>query len=354
LEFIGQILFLLVPQIFIKSKMNNKTSSSRGFTLVELLVVIAIIGILIGMLLPAVQMVREAARRVQCANNMRQISLALFNYESAHMQFPSAGQAKRGGSGSNAGQNVFFSDQGELESFNNAAPSVQAYILPFVEQNNVASLFNLRYRYDIDPSLPQAPTNQQAAMTPLELYLCPSTGRSSRQDVEGYGFTDYSAPVTVRPGLSGDPNQLRFKCVLNGDSKRRIASITDGTSNTIAMAEDAGRADVATGGFMVIKTETMDDGTTANRRSWAWADPDNAFNVDKLVNNSASPRGGPPGCTWDIVNCGPNEETFSFHPAGANVALADGSVHFINANVDAQTFAALMSKNGGEVVSIVN
>jgi prepilin-type processing-associated H-X9-DG protein len=154
--------------------------------------------------------------------------------------------------------------------------------------------------------------------------------------------------------LSGDPDQPRFKCVLNGDSKRRIGSISDGTSNTIAMAEDAGRADVDTGGFMIIKTETMDDGTSADRRSWAWADPDNAFNVDKLVNNNQSPRGGPPGCTWDIVNCGPNEETFSFHPGGANAALADGSVHFISADVNSVVFAALMSKDGGEVVSVLD
>jgi len=332
--------------------MKTPYSKPRGFTLVELLVVIAIIGILIGMLLPAVQAVREAARRTECANNIRQIGLSLFNYESAHMQFPSAGQAKRGGTGTNSGQNVFFTSLGVLESFDNAAPSVQAYILPFIEQNNVAVLFDLRYRYDIDPSLPEAPTNQQAAKNEIGVFICPSTARGSNADDEGYGFTDYSAPVTVAPGLSGDTNQGRFKCVLNGDSQRRIGSITDGTSNTIAMAEDAGRADVPTGGFMIIKTETMDDGTSADRRSWAWADPDNAYNVDKLVNNSQFPVGGPPGCTWDIVNCGPNEETFSFHPGGANVALADGSVHFINADVSAPVFAALMSKNGGEVVSI--
>ena len=329
-----------------------KTSLRRGFTLVELLVVIAIIGILIGMLLPAVQQVREAARRTQCANNMRQVGLALFNYESAHMKFPSAGQAKRGGSGENSGQNVFFTNRGVLESFNNAAPSVQSYILPFIEQNAVASLFDLQYRYDVEPSAGVANTNQEAAQTPIPGYICPSTGRNSLVDSQGYGFTDYSAPVTVAPGLSGDPNQGRFKCVLNGDSRRRIGSITDGTSNTIAMAEDAGRADIETGGYMVIKTEAMDDGTSADRRSWAWADPDNAFNVDKLVNNTQSPVGGTEDCPWGDVNCGPNEETFSFHPGGANASLADGSVHFVDANVSGQVFAALMSKNGGEVISI--
>jgi prepilin-type N-terminal cleavage/methylation domain-containing protein/prepilin-type processing-associated H-X9-DG protein len=333
--------------------MNKKnTNPSQGFTLVELLVVIAIIGILIGMLLPAVQQVREAARRTTCANNMRQMGLAIHNYESAHMQFPSAGQAKRGGTGPNAGQNVFFTNRQNLESFADASHSVQTYILPFIEQNNVYQLFNLRYRYDISPDGPEAPTNQQAAKFSIGTYLCPSTQRASLVDAEGYGFTDYSAPVTVRPGLSGDPNQPRYKCALNGDSSRRIGSITDGTSNTVAIAEDAGRFDVDTGGFMVVKPESMDDGTVANRRSWSWADPDNAFNVDRLVNNNAYPRGGPEGCTWDIVNCGPNEETFSFHPAGANVNFCDGSVHFIAEDIDAVVFTAIMSKDGGEVESI--
>ncbi len=334
--------------------MNCQVSRSRrrGFTLVELLVVIAIIGILIGMLLPAVQAVREAARRTQCANNMRQMGLAIHNYESAFMKFPSAGQAKRGGAGSNAGQNVFFTERQELESFAAASPSLQTYILPFIEQDNVYALFNTRYRYDISPAGPEAPTNQDAAKNVIAAYICPSTGRSSTTDAEGYGYTDYSAPVTVRPGLSGNPDQPRFKCALNGDSPRRISAITDGTSNTVAIAEDAGRADVPGGGFMVIKTETMDDGTSADRRSWAWADPDNAYNVDMLVNNNQTPTGGPPGCTWDIVNCGPNEETFSFHPAGANVAYCDGSVHFLTADIDAITFTAIMSKDGGEVANI--
>lgn len=117
------------------------------------------------------------------------------------MQFPSAGQAKRGGTSPNAGQNVFFTDRQDLESFGDASHSVR-----------------------------------------------PSTQRSGTNDAEGYGFTDYSAPVTVRPGLSSNSDQPRFKCVLNGHSLRTIGSITDGTSNTVAIAEDAERYDVDTGG----------------------------------------------------------------------------------------------------------
>ena len=106
--------------------LTTHTKPQRGFTLVELLVVIAIIGILIGMLLPAVQAVREAARRTQCANNMRQMGLAALNYESAHGRFPSAGQAK---DGNGNGANLFYATNNEGETLNNPSHSVQTLSL---------------------------------------------------------------------------------------------------------------------------------------------------------------------------------------------------------------------------------
>ena len=327
-------------------------SRRKAFTLVELLVVIAIIAMLVTLLLPAVQAAREAARRSQCLNNMRQMGLGLFNYESARGRLPSAGQAKRGGDGASAGQNVFFTDGRRLESFADASHSVQTHILPFMEESGLADLFDMQHRYDVEPSVA---TNQLGSQQGVATFVCPSTGgRSHNQDAQGYGYTDYSAPVTVKPGLSGDPNQPRYKCALNGDSNRKIKSITDGTSKTVAIAEDAGRVDVDRGGFMVIKTESMDDGTDANRRSWAWADPDNAFNVDTLINNNPTPLGGPEDCPWSVVNCGANEETFSFHPGGAHLTFCDGHVQFVSDDIEARIFVAMMSKNGGEVVNYQN
>ena len=329
-------------------------NSSNGFTLVELLVVIAIIGILIGMLLPAVQAVREAARRTTCSNNLKQMGLAALNYESGHMEFPSAGQAKA--EPNSLGANVFFARNNELETLMNPSHSVQTYILPFIEGNTIHQLFNLQYRYDFNPSGGEAPTNQTASKSAVPTFVCPSTGgRSGDVDAEGYGYTDYSCPVTVASlgeilgTASSEPNQ---QCAFNGKSARKIGSITDGTSNTVGIAEDAGRVDENNGGFMLIKNEMMVDGTGVERRSWAWADPENSYNVDKLVNNNATPIGGPPECPWSVVNCGANEETFSFHTGGANVVLCDGSVHFLSATIAAAPFIGLMSSRGGEVVSI--
>ena len=97
---------------------------------------------------------------------------------------------------------------------------------------------------------------------------------------------------------------------------------------------------------LCCKDETMaGDMTPVERRSWAWADPENSYNVDRLINNGIH-------CRWSVVNCGANEETFSFHTGGANVVLCDGSVHFLSDSITAVPFIGLMSARGGEVVSI--
>ena len=334
---------------------NMSMKTERGFTLVELLVVIAIIGILIGMLLPAVQAVREAARRTSCANNMRQMGLAMHNYESAIGRLPSAGQARNpAGTG-----NIFITDDGVQEPLSpdpsiGASHSMQTRLLPYLEETNSFNLMDLSRAYND----PVAPGNILAAQTVVSTFICPSTFRVSggNVDSDGFAYTDYSPPCTVVVNeltpVDGIPNESnavlprgsRLAFALLGNGPRRIGAIFDGTSNTIAITEMAGRGD-----FMPPSPGTINELNPNGRRFWAWAEPDNGFNVDQLINNNNTPIGGPEMCPWTKINCGPNEEMFSFHSGGINATLCDGSVQFLAETLNGAEIRALMSIDGGEL-----
>ena len=188
----------------------RKFAKPRGFTLVELLVVIAIIGILIGMLLPAVQSVREAARRTQCANNLRQIGLALHSHHSALQEFPIGTVEWRAGSDTNQRQLAW-----------------SAYLLPHLEQQNVSDQLDLTQAFD-------AVDNQLAAATVLSVYLCPSTIRETDQP-EGRGGCDYGGIFGERISSPNNPP----KGTMLIDQAVSICDITDGTSNTLVVSEDS-------------------------------------------------------------------------------------------------------------------
>jgi prepilin-type processing-associated H-X9-DG protein len=106
----------------------------------------------------------------------------------------------------------------------------------------------------------------------------------------------------------------------------------------------AGRSDA-----MPFSPGTANALNPAGRRFWAWAEPDNAFNVDQLINNNATPRGGPATCPWTRLNCGPNEEIFSFHTGGANMVMCDGSVRFFRDTIGGGALRAFLTVDGGEV-----
>ncbi|MEM7784966.1 MAG: DUF1559 domain-containing protein [Planctomycetota bacterium] len=335
--------------------MKTTNLNKSGFTLVELLVVIAIIGILIGMLLPAVQQVREAARRTTCMNNMRQMGLGILNYESTYNRLPSAGQA-RNAAGS---ANIFITNDGIEEPPSpdpviGASHSVQTWILPYADQKVIYDLFDIRRAYN-DPA---APNNAVAARNAIPMYLCPSTAnREVTTDGDGFGYTDYSPPCTVlvnedtpHDGIPNAsfavlPRGSRAPCALLGSGDRSLATILDGTSNTVMMCEMAGRGD-----FMPPSPKTINTLNPNGRRFWCWAEPDNGYNVDQLINNNDTPIGGPPGCPWTRLNCGPNEETFSFHPGGAVLGNADGSAHFVNEEINGGVFRAILTTKAGEIV----
>jgi prepilin-type N-terminal cleavage/methylation domain-containing protein/prepilin-type processing-associated H-X9-DG protein len=296
-----------------------------GFTLVELLVVIAIIGILVALLLPAVQAAREAARRSQCTNNLRQIGLAIHNYEINFTRLPTAGQ------GTN------FTTSPASTTFDQQ--SLFTVILPYLDQGGAFQQFDLRVAYNASAQ------NMAVARQPVQLFVCPGQGwRSQSTDQQGFGCTDYGAIyyVDIDPATGLQNKLIRAEGgLVQGAS--RMADVTDGLSNTVFVGEDGGRDERMQANHIYV-----DPVDGQKRRVWRWADPDCAYGISKVINNNLSPRGGPPTCLWNVNNCGPFEEIFSFHPGGANVLLGDGSVRFLRQNLSVAALRALITRGGGE------
>lgn len=307
------------------SSRNDRRAKLAGFTLVELLVVIAIIGVLVALLLPAVQAAREAARKSQCTNNLRQLGLAIHNYESTFTKLPTAGQG------------TDFSTSPASTTFDQH--SLFTVILPYLEQGNTFQQFDLRLAYNASTQ------NSNAAKQAISSFVCPTKAwRNKPMDQLGFGCTDYGPiyyvdidPVT---GLQNKALRAEGGLVKGGG---RMAEVTDGLSNTVFVGEDAGRDERMQANHIYV--DPIDG---QKRRVWRWADPDCAYGITKVINNNRSPRGGPSGCPWNTNNCGPFEEIFSFHSGGANVLLGDGSVRFLNENLSVPALRAVITRSGGE------
>ncbi|MFM8636113.1 MAG: DUF1559 domain-containing protein [Planctomycetia bacterium] len=360
----------------------------RGFTLVELLVVIAIIGILIGLLLPAIGAARESARKSQCSNNVKQMALGALNYASANGKLPTSGEGKiftAGSSGSvtwTAGTNAL-----NTESFN-------VQLLAFIDQANLAAKWNPRKAYwDAE--------NMSLAATKLATFLCPSNtlgkdeygGTVTTPAASGYkyyGQTDYM-PVSytdldptdgTRKKASGATKNAYKEGLLSWDQTTKADSAMDGGSNTVIFFEDSGRDRFTTGtrdastssslvwgysnGANIVAisptaSSDMPSGKTCPNR---WADPDNSSGISgapdqestnprtrNIINNTpASPIGGSSStCTWDTNNCGPNDEPFSLHAGGGCFAgFGDGAVRWLSQKLDVQVCRQLSDPNDGE------
>ncbi|HUG70813.1 MAG TPA: DUF1559 domain-containing protein [Pirellulaceae bacterium] len=303
----------------------SRSLGRNAFTLVELLVVIAIIGILVGLLLPAVQHAREAARRMQCMNNLKQIGIAMHNYEAAHRRLPSSGQGLGSGPfGQNFDRHAFFT-----------------HILPHIEQANISN------QYDFGAYYNQTPENLAITKQVLSIYICPSAGlRSGNADSEGFGAIDYGP--TIHTNIDPNTGLPNSAFMVHGGLRwdyARISQITDGTSNTMALGEDVGRHD----GMKSLYDDPVDAGS--KRSHWRWAEPDNAFGVSYTPNFHRNPWGGPPECGWIEMNCGPNDELFSFHVGGCYSLFCDGHVHFLTDSIDYRVLRGIVSSAEGEVVT---
>lgn len=336
----------------------SETSRRRGFTLIELLVVIAIIAVLIALLLPAVQQAREAARRSQCKNNLKQLGLAIHNYESTHRLLPTAGKGV-----DFTKINMFAFPQSFFQS-----------VLPYTDQAPLYQQFNFSLHYSNAANAP-------AAKTKVTLFLCPSNAYTT-PDPFGYGESDYMPvpfvdidPVTGlrngQNGTAGGANGTSLGATKEGVLglyPLPIAGATDGTSNSIAVFEQSGRPGGIVGKYpqaMYIggapgwdSTQMPGGGTKTAPNRWADGDsgagvsgPPNAVagNV-QIINNNKNPLGGPASCPWTTNNCGPNNEPFSVHVGGAHALLADGAVKFLSENLDVNVVRRLCGRNDGELI----
>jgi len=329
----------------------------NAFTLIELLVVIAIIGILVGLLLPAIQGVREAARRTQCMNNMRQIAIGVMNYESAMKYLP----ASRWGSNrtiSSAIGNGKTKDQSWL-----------TVVLPHIEQVNLSDLYDQNKPW-WDATLVGGNSNNLTVQTPVSTFLCSSSPGGVRRDIyhvyNAYAG-DYSSINEVKPGFYTiglgitAPSQRARDGVLAKDVRNPLRDVVDGTSNTLMIGEAGGAPDVYLRRKLMTQTEfdayvadctsqgetpkvilfngryTIVDGT-------AWADPDRGYSI-----NGATATGAPHGTKMmNVINA---SEPFSFHPGGCAFVRADGSTDFIAETVDPAIFAAQCTRAGGEITN---
>jgi prepilin-type N-terminal cleavage/methylation domain-containing protein/prepilin-type processing-associated H-X9-DG protein len=320
----------------------------RGFTLVELLVVIAIIGILVSLLLPAVQKAREAANRMKCSNNLHQIGIAIHTYENGRGTYPTAGQ---GWDLTQTPAAAIFDTQSTFTA-----------LLPQLEASDVYTQMDTTTYYNATVA------NKAAAKTAIPVFMCPTNPVRQRSGLDslGYGMTDYMPvnaalinPVTTAgntlrltsPGFN-DLGPLRVPAV-------GVSAIPDGLSKTICMVEAVGRSEFFHG-FRYTDPAGVDllpVGTTA-RNNFRWAEPGASGAVygppgalypyaGKMISNNPVPFGGPSTCFWTTNDCGPNEEPFSFHDSGCNCVFMDGHVTFIRNDVDPIAFRRMLTSQEG-------
>ncbi len=322
---------------------HHHQKNPRGFTLVELLVVIAIIGILIALLLPAVQAAREAARRMSCSNNLRQLSIAMHNYHNTHRKFP-------------------LSAENSLYGY-----SVQSKVLPFIERGNMDDLID--FGKPMFTGSPWAPTLNPALSSVVALEIpvltCPSdAGSVFSVGSDGLKWAGTNYMVNAGPGTgaiycnSADTSGLFWR-----GSQTSFRDVTDGTSNTLLLTETLF-------GTRGDDTSSLVDAQRQIKRVSGGAPC--SMSADTLAAQAASGFGGGRASSWlrnqtynTMINAyyPPNHSdpdvshhgdclmaARSLHPGGVQAALTDGSVRFVSETVELSTWRNLFARNDGQVL----
>jgi prepilin-type N-terminal cleavage/methylation domain-containing protein/prepilin-type processing-associated H-X9-DG protein len=320
--------------------MCKKKSQTNGFTLIELLVVIAIIGMLVALLLPAVQAAREAARRSQCSSNMRQLALAAHNFVDAKKYFPSSIRP--------AG----------LTSLPRIAGITT--LLPFFEEDNAYKAYDFKQNWS-------STANRPVVSRAISILLCPSSPNPERLDglpEASPWVPDIAAPTDYSPTIGVDKRlkdaglvDQDGKGLLAKNEKPRIRDVTDGLSHTIMYAESAGRPYLYRGNRQIGELGAF------RVNAGGWARPASDFSVDGSSYDGAS---FPGPCA---INCTNGEdfantpfphpyygtegtaEAYSFHTGTATFAFGDGSVRSIDAEINIREFAKLVTRAGGEIAA---
>lgn len=304
-----------------------------AFTLVELLVVIAIIGILVGLLLPAVQQAREAARRISCQNNMRQVGLGLLNFESTFKFFPASGWTTTSST----------NPSGKFTCW-------RAALLPYIEQSSVQASYSIQLNW-------WEGGNLIAGATVMPTFICPSTPeqqpvlsaiakppRPALTLTTPLARTDYEAIQGVQPASISTTlyNANNRFAIMHRNSRVGFKDILDGSSSTVAVVESSARP--------WVYRNRLSKPLFQNDQGIGWIDSEGAFSLDG-ANADATLEGCgiANGCSR-AINAKNDNEPYSFHPTGINILFADGHAEFVAEQIDIMTFAAKCTRAAGEIV----